>query len=142
MNRVLELRKAGGKLKVQHSILGNLRPVLEKICKENEEIKTIIPGSIKHVTSAQGKAVKIRVTIPIANGHKVIALANGARQELFVSTSLKAQELGDAFVAAGASIERSSSSSASHASQSQSPPPLAGRGKRSATDLVFSDILR
>ena len=135
--RFLELRKVAGKLKTQHSILHNLTPVLEKVCKENEEIKTIIPGSIKHVASAQGKTVKVRVTIPIANGHKVIALANGARQEIFVSTSLNADALKSAFAAAGASIIEQSSSSSSSVSR-----PLVDKGKRrSTTDLVFSDIL-
>ena len=91
--RLLGLRAVGGKLKVQHSILDNLRPLLEKALKSSHDLKSIIPGSIKPVASAHGKKVKIRVTIPIPNGYKVIALADGARQELFVNTKLTSAEL-------------------------------------------------
>jgi hypothetical protein len=41
--------------------------------------------------------VKVRVTVPTANGWKAIALSAGARQELFVSTSLPREDLERAF---------------------------------------------
>ena len=100
MRHLLGLRAVGGKLKVQHSILDNLRPLLEKALKSHE-LKSIIPGSIKPVASAHGKGVRIRVTIPISNGFKVIALADGARQELFVNTHLTAAELKKILIDAG-----------------------------------------
>jgi len=37
--------------------------------------------------------VEVRVTVPTHNGWKAIALSAGARQELFVSTSLGKEEL-------------------------------------------------
>jgi len=37
--------------------------------------------------------VKIRVTVPVTNGWKAIALSAGARQELFISTALSKDEL-------------------------------------------------
>ena len=80
------LRTARGKLKIEHSILDDLRPVLERLV-ERDEIRSIIPGVIRPVRDAKG-VVKIRVTVPTQNGWKAIALANGARQELFISTAL------------------------------------------------------
>ena len=85
------LRTAQGKLKIEHSIIDGLRPVLERLAG-HEEIRSIIPGVIRPVRDAKG-AVKIRITVPTANGWKAIALASGARQELFISTALSEEEL-------------------------------------------------
>lgn len=80
------LRTAQGKLKIEHSILDDLRPVLLRLVAR-EDIRSIIPGVIRPVRDAKG-VVKIRVTVPTQNGWKCIGLANGARQELFISTVL------------------------------------------------------
>jgi hypothetical protein len=85
------LRTGKGKLKIEHSILEDLRPVLDRLVKV-EEIRSIIPGVIRPVRDAKGE-VKIRITVPTQNGWKAIALANGARQELFVSTAMTEEEL-------------------------------------------------
>ncbi|HWF09240.1 MAG TPA: DUF2103 domain-containing protein [Bryobacteraceae bacterium] len=85
------LRTGKGKLKIEHSILEDLRPVLDRLVKA-EEIRSIIPGVIRPVRDAKG-AVKIRITVPTQNGWKAIALANGARQELFISTAMKEEDL-------------------------------------------------
>lgn len=85
------LRTAKGKLKIEHSILDDLRPVLERLAAR-EEIRSIIPGVIRPVRDAKG-SVKIHITVPTQNGFKAIALANGARQELFISTPLAEAEL-------------------------------------------------
>jgi len=85
------LRTAQGKLKIEHSILDNLRPVLDRLVM-SDEIRSIIPGVIRPVRDAKGR-VKIRITVPTQNGWKAIALANGARQELFISTTLGESEL-------------------------------------------------
>jgi hypothetical protein len=85
------LRTGQGKLKIEHSILDDLRPVLDRLVKR-EEIRSIIPGVIRPVRDAKG-AVKIRITVPTQNGWKAIGLANGARQELFVSTAMTEEEL-------------------------------------------------
>jgi hypothetical protein len=87
------LRTAKGKLKIEHSILDDLRPVLERLVVR-EEIRSIIPGVIRPVRDAKG-VVKIHVTVPTQNGWKAIALANGARQELFISTGLTQAELAE-----------------------------------------------
>jgi len=85
------LRTAQGKLKIEHSILESLRPVLERLVV-SEQIRSVIPGVIRPVRDAKGP-VRIRITVPVTNGWKAIALANGARQELFISTPLSEEEL-------------------------------------------------
>jgi hypothetical protein len=92
------LRTAHGKLKIEHSILDDLRPVLERLVAL-DDIRSIIPGVIRQVRDAKGP-VKIRITVPTQNGWKAIALANGARQELFVSTPLTQEQLAAAIAQA------------------------------------------
>lgn len=82
----MRLRANQNKLKIEHSIIDGLRPVLDRLVA-SDEIRSVIPGVIRMVRDAKG-AVKIRVTVPVLNGWKAIALAAGARQELFISTGL------------------------------------------------------
>lgn len=88
----MKLRKAQGRLKVEHSIVDGVREVLERLLDQNPSIRSIIPGVIRPVRDARG-AVRIRVTVPTTNGWKAIALSAGARQELFVSTDLAKDDL-------------------------------------------------
>ena len=88
----MRLRKLQGKLKVEHSILDGVRDVLERLLRDNPAIRSVIPGVIRPVRDAKGQ-VRIRVTVPIQNGWKAIALSAGARQELFISTTLSQSEL-------------------------------------------------
>ena len=92
------LRTAQGKLKIEHSILDDLRPVLVRLVA-HEDIRSIIPGVIRQVRDAKGE-VKVRITVPTQNGWKAIGLCNGARQELFVSTTMTQEELAEAIQAA------------------------------------------
>lgn len=92
------LRTAQGKLKIEHSILDDLRPALERLVAR-DDIRSIIPGVIRPVRDAKG-TVKIRITVPTQNGWKAIALANGARQELFISTALTQDQLAAALAGA------------------------------------------
>src|SRR3984885_4497680 len=85
------LRTAKGKLKIEHSILDSLRPVLERLVAR-EDIRSIIPGVIRPVRDAKGP-VKIHITVPTQNGWKAIGLSNGARQELFISTAMLQEQL-------------------------------------------------
>jgi len=87
----MRLRANQNKLKIEHSIIGGLRPVLERLV-EHDDIRAVIPGVIRPVRDAKG-AVRIRVTVPVQNGWKAIALAAGARQELFISTPLGQADL-------------------------------------------------
>lgn len=88
----MRLRAAKGRLKIEHSIIDGLRPVLERLLDSNDEVRSIIPGVIKPVRDARGEPL-IRITVPTTNGWKAIALSGGARQELFVSTALKREDL-------------------------------------------------
>lgn len=89
----MRLRKLQGKLKVEHSILEGLRTILERLLNGNPSaIRSVVPGVIRPVRDARGE-VKIRVTVPTTNGWKAIALSAGARQELFISTTLSKDQL-------------------------------------------------
>ena len=88
----MRLRKVQGKLKVEHSIIDGVRDVLERLLEQNSSIRAVIPGVIRPVRDAKGQ-VKIRVTVPVTNGWKAIALSAGARQELFISTALSKEDL-------------------------------------------------
>lgn len=99
----MRLRAVNDRLKVEHSIIGGLRPVLEKLLLQNDTIASIVPGVIRKVRKARGP-VKIGVTIPTQTGWKAIALASGARQELFLSTKLAKEDLETAIATALASV--------------------------------------
>lgn len=88
----MRLRAVNDRLKVEHSIIEGLRPVLETLLADNDSVASIVPGVIRKVRKARGP-VKIGVTIPTQNGWKAIALAAGARQELFISTKLTKEDL-------------------------------------------------
>ena len=91
------LRTGNGKLKIEHSILENLRPVLDRLVLR-DDIRSIIPGVIRPVRDAKG-TVKIHITVPTQNGWKAIGLSNGARQEMFISTEMTQTQL-EAVIAA------------------------------------------
>jgi hypothetical protein len=78
--------------------------VLEALLAARPEIRSVIPGVIRPVRDAKGP-VRIRITVPTQNGWKAIALSAGARQELFISTSLDKPELEAALYNAGAARE-------------------------------------
>jgi hypothetical protein len=88
----MRLRTAQGKLKVEHSIIDGVRDLLQRLLNENPEIRSVIPGVIRRVRDARGE-VRVHVTLPTVNGWKAIALSAGARQELFISTSLNKEQL-------------------------------------------------
>jgi hypothetical protein len=88
----MRLRAARNKLKIEHSIIDGVRPMLERLLASHPEIRSVIPGVIRPVRDARGK-VQVRVTVPTQNGWKAIALSQGARQELFVSTAMSKEDL-------------------------------------------------
>jgi hypothetical protein len=97
----MRLRTSKDRLKIEHSIIDGVRPILEELLVATPEIRSIIPGVIRPVRDARGK-VKVRVTVPTQNGWKAIALSAGARQELFISTGLTQEQLEVALAKAGA----------------------------------------
>ena len=88
----MRLRAAHGKLKIEHSIIDGVRELLERLLASNPEIRSVVPGVIRRVRDAKGE-VRIHVTVPVTNGWKAIALSAGARQELFISTTLTKEQL-------------------------------------------------
>ena len=85
----MRLRTAGNKLKIEHSIIDGVKALLTRLLEQNPEtIRSVVPGVIKPVRDARGE-IKLRITVPTANG--------GARQELFISTTLTQEELEKAF---------------------------------------------
>jgi hypothetical protein len=100
----MRLRTAKDRLKVEHSIIDGVREILETLLAARPEIRSVIPGVIRPVRDAKGK-VRVRVTVPVTNGWKAIALSAGARQELFISTTLAQEQLEGALRAAGAQVE-------------------------------------
>ena len=100
----MRLRTARDRLKIEHSIIDGVRPLLVELLEQNQEIRSIIPGVIRPVRDAKGK-VRVRVTVPTQNGWKAIALSAGARQELFISTAWGKPELEAALSKAGAIVE-------------------------------------
>ncbi len=100
----MRLRTAKDRLKIEHSIIDGLRGILEELLAANQEVRSVIPGVIRPVRDAKGK-VRIRITVPVQNGWKAIALSAGARQELFISTAWSRDELAAALAKAGALCE-------------------------------------
>lgn len=89
----MRLRTAQGKLKIEHSIIDGVRDVLKRLLDENSAtVRSVVPGVIKPVRDAKGP-VRMHVTVPTTNGWKAIALSGGARQELFISTTLSKEDL-------------------------------------------------
>ena len=101
----MRLRASQNRLKIEHSIIDGLRPILERLLASQADIRSIVPGVIRPVRDAKG-AVKFRVTVPVTNGWKAIALAAGARQELFVSTTMTKEALEAAFESAQPTTQR------------------------------------
>jgi hypothetical protein len=88
----MRLRTARNKLKIEHSIIDGVRELLERLLAANPEIRSVIPGVIRPVRDARGK-IRVHLTVPTSNGWKAIALSAGARQELFLSTTLDRAQL-------------------------------------------------
>jgi hypothetical protein len=98
----MRLRTAQNKLKIEHSIIKGVRGMLERLLAANPgTIRSVVPGVIRRVRDARGP-VKVHITVPVQNGWKAIALSAGARQELFISTSLTKEDLEQALKNASA----------------------------------------
>lgn len=96
----MRLRTNQDRLKIEHSIIDGVREMLTRLLRDHPQaIRSIVPGVIKPVRDARGE-IKVRVTVPVQNGWKAIALSAGARQELFISTTMTKEELERALAAA------------------------------------------
>lgn len=101
----MRLRAEQNRLKIEHSIIDGVRDMLERLLREYDDsvVRSVVPGRIARVRDARGK-LQVRVTVPVTNGWKAIALSAGARQELFISTTLSQAELEAALQRAAAEI--------------------------------------
>ena len=90
----MRLRAENNRLKIEHSIIDGVREMLERLLREypDDVIRSVVPGRISKVRDARG-LLKVHITVPVMNGWKAIALSAGARQELFISTTLTQEEL-------------------------------------------------
>lgn len=81
-----------GRLVWNHSThLAGLIPILEKLVK-CEGIVTVTPGRIRQTRSHIPK-LKLKISVPIRGGYKVIARQGKTVQEVFVVTALEQAEL-------------------------------------------------
>ena len=81
-----------GRLVWNHSThLPGLIPILEKLIKY-QGITTITPGRIRKTRSHIPK-MKLRVSVPIRGGYKVIARQGKTVQEVFILSTLEQSEL-------------------------------------------------
>ena len=85
-------KPAEGRLVWNHSThIPGLIPLLEKLIKY-QGIKTVTPGVIKTV-KGRSPHLKLRISVPITGGYKIIARKGKTVQEVFVTTTLKQSQL-------------------------------------------------
>ncbi|MDY6936681.1 MAG: DUF2103 domain-containing protein [Cyanobacteriota bacterium] len=85
-------KPSSGRLVRNHSThIPGLIPILERLTKI-EGIQTITPGVIGRVKGHTPK-LKLRVSVPIRGGYKLIARQGKTVQEVFILTVLSQSEL-------------------------------------------------
>ena len=83
-----------GRLVWNHSThLPGLIPILERLCNL-EGIQTVTPGKIGRV-KGHSPNFKLRVSVPIRGGFKVIARLGKTVQEVFIITSCEREQFQD-----------------------------------------------
>ena len=75
------------------SYIEGLIPLL-KVLAKMQGIKTVTPGVIARV-KGRCENLKIRLSVPINGGYKLVARKGSLVQEVFVTTCLKSQDLVD-----------------------------------------------
>ncbi len=87
-----------GRLVWNHSThIEGLIPILERLITQ-QGIYTVTPGVISRARS-NAQQFKLRVSVPIRGGYKVIARHGKSVQEVFIITDLNQQELKSAITA-------------------------------------------
>ncbi len=81
-----------GRLVLNHSThIKGLIPLLQKLL-DNPAVSTITPGRLARVRG-RPTPLRLRVTVPIRGGFKVVVRSEGSVQEVFILTSMSASEL-------------------------------------------------
>lgn len=95
-----------GRLVWNHSThIPGLIPLLETLLKQELQIRTITPGVISRVRS-HAPQFRLKVSIPIRGGYKLIARKGKTAQEVFIVTELEQASLEDAILRAIQSSRR------------------------------------
>lgn len=90
-----KLSKAKGRLVWNHSThIEGLIPILEKLT-QNQSIQTITPGVLSRSRS-HIPHLKLKISVPIRGGFKLLARQGKAVQEVFMLTSLTQEDLEEA----------------------------------------------
>jgi len=86
------MKNSGGRLVWNHSThLDGLIPILEKLIRF-DGISTVTPGVISR-SRAHIPHLKLKISVPIRGGYKIIARQGKTVQEVFVITELTQEEL-------------------------------------------------
>lgn len=81
-----------GRLVWNHSThIPGLIPILERLCKF-QGVRTVTPGVISR-SKGHCPKMKLRVSVPIRGGYKVIARQGKSVQEVFIIADLEKKEL-------------------------------------------------
>ena len=81
-----------GRVVITHSTyVEGLIPLLRRLANE-PGIDTVTPAVISRV-KGRSPDLRLRVSAPITGGHKLVARRGSSAQEVFVVTSLQAEEL-------------------------------------------------
>jgi len=82
-----------GRLVWNHSThLQGLIPILEKLLDRTIAVRTVTPGVISRTRSHIPK-MKLKVSVPVRGGYKLIARHGKTAQEVFVVTDLSKEDL-------------------------------------------------
>lgn len=82
-----------GRLVWNHSThIEGLIPVLEKLLAATPALRTVTPGVISR-TRSHSPRLKLKVSVPVCGGYKLIARQGKTAQEVFVVTDLAREDL-------------------------------------------------
>ena len=85
-----------GRLVWNHSThIPGLIALLEKLLAKGAAIQTITPGRLSTVRS-HAPQLRLKVSVPIRGGYKLIARKGKSAQEVFIITTLEQAQLEDA----------------------------------------------
>lgn len=91
--------ESDGRLVWNHSThLSGLIPILEQLIATEDGIRTVTPGRISR-SRAHSPQLKLRVSVPLRGGYKLIARQGKTVQEVFIVTDLSQDELEAAIAA-------------------------------------------
>ncbi len=86
-------QRNNGRLVWNHSThIDGLIPILEKLLAANVEVRTVTPGVISRTRSHIPK-LKLKVSVPVRGGYKLIARQGKTAQEVFIVTDLSQEDL-------------------------------------------------